>query len=177
MNFCHRLIDYVDSSLQPNSTSSCFKTASVFVYFRRHHVWEQPGPPHRAMGPHCSHTLHQQPAGDGRLQHHHHWLPRRPDLPVGHDARAGGERRAAAAAWLCCRSLTFFNASVKFFFWSRFVRKRNLIFCPGFRFVPGPCCLVTQPPSPVCQKPVHAVTNSTLSVRPRVGEYFSFTGN
>lgn len=39
------------------------------------------------------------------------------------------------------------------------------------RFVPGPCCLVIQPPSPVCLKPVHAVTNSTSLVHQRVGEY------
>ena len=39
------------------------------------------------------------------------------------------------------------------------------------RFVPGPCCLVIQPPSPVCLKPVHAVTNSTSWVHQRVGEY------
>lgn len=70
---------------------------------RRHHVWEQPGPPHRAVGPHGSHTLHQQPAGDGRLQHHHHRLPRRPDLPVGHDARAGGDANSRSLA----RSLAF----------------------------------------------------------------------
>lgn len=38
------------------------------------------------------------------------------------------------------------------------------------RFVRGPCCLVTPPPSPVCPKPAHAVTSSTSSARPRAGE-------
>lgn len=114
------------SSLQLCLTSSHFKTAAVFVCFRRHHVWEQPGPPHRAVGPHGSHTLHQQPAGDGRLQHHHHGLPRRPDLPLGHDARAGGEPRAAAAP-RCRRSLAFFNSSLKFFCRSLWEKKKCLL--------------------------------------------------
>lgn len=38
-----------------------------------------------------------------------------------------------------------------------------------FRFVPGPCCSATRPPSPACPKPAPAVTNSTSSVRQRVG--------
>lgn len=41
------------------------------------------------------------------------------------------------------------------------------------RFVPGPCCLVTPPPSPVCLKPAPALTNSTSSAHQRVGEYSS----
>lgn len=52
---------------------------------------------------------------------------------------------------------------------------KTLFLCSLLRFVPGPCCLVTQPPSPVCPKPVHAVTNSTLSVHQRVGEYIFFS--
>lgn len=55
-----------------------------------HYVGEQLGSTHSAMGPHRSHPLHQQPAGDGQLQHHHHRLPRRTDLHLGHDAWAGG---------------------------------------------------------------------------------------
>lgn len=51
---------------------------------------------------------------------------------------------------------------------------KTLFLCSLLRFVPGPCCLVTQPPSPVCPKPVRAVTNSTLSVHQRVGEYIFF---
>lgn len=54
-------------------------------------------------------------------------------------------------------------------------KKKILFFCPRFRFVPGPCCLVTQPPSPVWPKPVHAVTSNTLSVRLRAGESFFLT--
>lgn len=63
--------------------------SSVFVC-QQHHVGEQPGPAHRAVGPHGAHPLHQQLTGDGRLQHHHHRLPWRSDLPVGHDAWAAG---------------------------------------------------------------------------------------
>lgn len=50
-----------------------------------------------------------------------------------------------------------------------------LFFCFLLRFVPGPCCLGTQLPSPVCLKPVRAVTNSTSSVRQRAGEYVFVT--
>lgn len=56
----------------------------------QHHVREQPGSPHCSVGTHSSHPLHQHCAGDGRLQHHHYWLPRWADLSLGHDPRAGG---------------------------------------------------------------------------------------
>lgn len=40
-----------------------------------HYVGEQPGFTHSSLGPYGSHPLHQQLAGDGRLQHHHYRLP------------------------------------------------------------------------------------------------------
>lgn len=55
--------------------------------------------------------------------------------------------------------------------WDSIIYSAQYFFLSSQRFVPGPCCLVTQLPSPVCLKPVHAVTNSTSSVHQRVGEY------
>lgn len=47
----------------------------------------------------------------------------------------------------------------------------SLNLSPAPRFVRGPCCLVTPPPSPVWLKPAPAATSSTSSVRQRAGEH------
>lgn len=77
-------------SLSVSFILSVSLTVAAFVQTHLHNVREQLGSAHSAVGPHSSHPLYQQSAGDGRLQHHHHWLPWRTDLPLGHDTWAGG---------------------------------------------------------------------------------------
>lgn len=115
----------------------------------QHHVREQLGSTHSAMGTHCSNTLHQHLAGHGRLWHHHYWLPWWTDLSLGHDVWSGGT--IEVEGWDD---------------YSSFISEQYVNFCCSLffssvpRFVPGPCCLVILPPLPVCLKPVHAVTSS-----------------
>lgn len=73
-----------------------------------HDVREQSGSTHCSMGPHRSNPLYQQPVGDGRLQHNHHWLPRWTDLPLGPDVRAGGSEISYGVVY--CRVFRVFNA-------------------------------------------------------------------
>lgn len=150
-------------SLSVSFILSVSLTVAAFVQTHLHNVREQLGSAHSAVGPHSSHPLYQQSAGDGRLQHHHHWLPWRTDLPLGHDTWAGGTDDSGG---------DINDLYVILLFPMPTPRYHIINPCsPLLRFVPGPCCLVIQPPSPVCLKPVHAVTNSTSLVHQRVGEY------
>lgn len=71
----------------------------------------------------------------------------------------------------CIQLNTVFTCMISNYTFQEVYYYISLIFsCLFPRFVPGPCCLDTQPPLPVYPKPVPAVINSSLSVQQRAGE-------
>ncbi len=94
-NACTASLQITASSFWLDLSLSCCLSVCLFpsalsFQTQQHNVGEQLSSTHSTVGPDGSHPLHQQLAGYGWLQHHHHWLPRWTDLPLGLDTWAGG---------------------------------------------------------------------------------------
>ncbi len=152
---------------------------SLSFQYHREHVRKQSGITHSSVGPQCAHSLHLQPAGDGRSGHHHHRLPWWTDLHLGHDPRAGGERSREVT-----HGLFFFKGPVHPKFthlllsylpwagmsWRIIIAPDCLMSFCVFRSILVLCCSDTRLLSPVCPRPAQEATNNTSSALPKAGE-------